>query len=172
MGVTGRIGLLVREACPDDAEAIVRIFNPIIESGLYTVFDRPFSVEEERRYIESLPSRGIFHVALLQEPRQLLGFQSMEPFATYTRAFDHVGVLGTYTDLAHRRLGVARALFAATLPAAKAKGYEKLFTYIRGDNDVALAVYSSQGFRVLGTAERHAKLRGRYIDEVMVEKLL
>ena len=41
---------LVREAQPDDAEAIVAIFNPIIEAGLYTAFDTPFTVEVERNY--------------------------------------------------------------------------------------------------------------------------
>ncbi len=34
--------LLVREAQPDDAEAIVGIFNPIIEAGVYTAFDTSY----------------------------------------------------------------------------------------------------------------------------------
>ena len=57
-----------------------------------TAFDTPF-VEGEQRYIEALPSRGIFHAAVAGEA--IVGFQSMEPFATYTHAFDHVGVLRT-----------------------------------------------------------------------------
>lgn len=164
--------VIVREARPDDAEAIVRIFNPIIESGLYTVFDRPFTVEEERRYIETLPARGIFHVAVSPTEDRVLGFQSVEPFATFTHAFDHVGVPGTYVDPAEQRRGVARALFASMFEAARRKSYEKLFTYVRQDNPAALATYRSQGFRVVGTAARQAKVQGRYIDEVMVEKLL
>lgn len=46
---------LIREALPDDAEAIVSIFNPIIEAGIYTVFDTPFTVEAERAYILNFP---------------------------------------------------------------------------------------------------------------------
>ena len=166
------MSVIVRDARPEDAESIVRIFNPIIECGRYTVFDRPFTVEQERRYIEGFPCRGVFHVAVSAAEGQLVGFQSMEPFAAYTRAFDHVGVPGTYVDMAQRRRGVARTLFAATFEAARRKAYEKLFTYIRRDNPAALATYCSQGFRIVGTAERHAKVQGRYVDEIMVEKLL
>jgi L-amino acid N-acyltransferase YncA len=162
----------VRDVLPDDAESIVRILNPIIETGCYTVFDRPFTVDEERRYIETLPPRAIFHVAVSPVDGLVVGFQSLEPFAAYTHAFDHVGVPGTYVNMAQHRQGVARALFAATFAAARRKEYEKLFTYIRSDNPVALAVYHSQGFREVGTAQRHAKVQGRYVDEVMVEKQL
>ena len=30
----------------------------------------------------------------------------------------------------------------------------------------------SHGFRIVGTAERHAKIDGKYIDEVVIEKVL
>ncbi|RPI28379.1 MAG: GNAT family N-acetyltransferase [Acidobacteria bacterium] len=164
--------LIVRDARPEDAALIVKIFNPIISAGLHTVFDRPFTEDDERRYIEALPPRGIFHVAVRVSDGAILGFQSMEPFATYTGSFDHVGVIGTYVDANHRGQGVAQTLFDATFAAARRKGYEKLFTYIRSDNPAALAAYGKQGFRVVGIAERHAKVEGRYIDEVIVERFL
>lgn len=56
----------------------------------------------------------------------------------------------TYVDAACRRQQVASRLFTATFTAARAKGYEKLFTYIREDNPAALAAYAAQGFRVVG----------------------
>lgn len=164
--------LIVRPAQPEDAAAIVAIFNPIIESGKYTAFDTPFTVEAEREYIANFPARGVFHVAVRQDDQRIIGFQSMEPFATYTRAFDHVGVVGTYVDLAERRQGIAGQLFAATFEAARQKGYEKLFTFIRADNPAALATYQQQGFQIIGTAHRQAKINGSYVDEIMVERFL
>ncbi len=166
------MNLLIRPVQPEDAAAIVAIFNPIIQSGKYTVFDTPFTVEAEREYITNFPARGIFHVAIRQADSKIVGFQSMEPFATYTHAFDHVGVLGTYVDLAERGQGIAGDLFAATFEAARQKGYEKLFTFIRADNPAALAAYQRQGFQIIGTARRQAKINGSYIDELMVEKFL
>lgn len=163
---------LVRSAQPEDAAAIAAIFNPIIESGKYTVFDAPFTVEAERDYIANFPARGIFHVAVRQADNKIVGFQSMEPFATYTHAFDHVGVVGTYVDLAERGQGIAGHLFTATFEAARQKDYEKIFTFIRADNPAALATYQRQGFQIIGTARRQAKIKGNYVDELMVEKFL
>ena len=162
----------IREARPDDAEPIARILNAIIATRAFTAFDTPFSVEAERRYLENFPPRGVFLVAVRHADGAIVGFQSMEPFATFTHAFDHVGVLGTYVDLECRRQGIASQLFPATFEAALAKGYEKIFTYIRADNPAALATYQRHGFRVVGTAEAQARIDGRYVDEIIVERRL
>ena len=162
----------IREARPDDAEGVVRILNPIIAAGVYTVFDAPFTSDAEREYIRKLPPRGIFLVAIAQPDDAVVGFQSMEPFAGYTHAFDHVGVLGTYVDLERRRQGIATRLFEATCAAALRKGYEKIFTFVRADNPGALETYLRQGFRIVGRAHRQARLGNRYVDEVIIEKIL
>ena len=158
----------VRTAVPEDADGIVNILNPIIEAGVYTAFDTPLTADEERRYITTMPARGIFHVAIAAD--RLVGFQSMEPFASYTRAHDHVGVIGTYVDLSCRRQGVGGALFAATFDAARRKRYEKLFTYILAHNAAALQAYTKHGFTVVGTARRHARIGNRYVDAIVVER--
>jgi RimJ/RimL family protein N-acetyltransferase len=58
------------------------------------------------------------------------------------------------------------------LPAAKAKGFEKLFTFVRADNPAALATYRRHGFDIVGTAKRHAKIDGQYVDEILIEQFL
>ena len=164
------INVMIRPAVVGDASGIVHVVNPIIEAGVYTAFDTPFSVEGEQRYIETLPARGIFHVAVTGE--KIVGFQSMEPFATYTHAFDHVGVMGTYVDLSCRRTGIGSALFEATLEEARRKEYEKLFTYILVHNVAALRAYTKHGFSIVGTARRHARIRNAYMDMLVVERQL
>ena len=164
--------ITIRDVTLNDAEAIVKVLNPIIETGLYTVMDTPLTVEEERDYIRNFSKRGIFLVAERVPDGELLGFQSLEPFAAYTHAFDHVGVIGTYVALDHRRQGIASRLFEATFSAARKLGYEKIFTYIRADNPAALATYRRHGFQEVGRAHRQVKIRGAYIDEVFVEKFL
>lgn len=163
---------VVRNVQPEDAEAVAGILNSIIETGIYTVLDTPFTTEAEREFISNFPPRGIFHVAVAPEKERIVGFQNVEPFATYTNAFDHVGIIGTYVDHTVRRQGVASSLFQATFEAMTEKGYEKVFAYVRGDNLAALATYLKQGFRIIGSAQRHAKIKGRYIDEILIEKLL
>jgi L-amino acid N-acyltransferase YncA len=165
------VNLVIREARLEDAAAIVRILNPIIEAGVYTVLDAPLTVEYERDYIASFPQRGIFHVAEDQDQR-VVGFESGEPYATYTHAFDHVVVIGTFVDLKERRRGIGTRLFETTLEAARRKGYEKIFTFVRADNAASLTFYLKLGFRVVGRAQNQAKLNGKYIDEILIEKFL
>ncbi len=162
---------MIRAARPDDAAGIVAVLNPIIAAGVWTTLTAELTQDDERRYIESFPSRGLFFVAVTDDGT-IVGLQSVEPFDASTRAFDHVGVIGTFVDLAWHRHGVASGLFATTFATAPAKGYEKLFTYIRADNEAGLAVYARHGFEVVGTARRHARVAGRYVDEVMVERFL
>jgi L-amino acid N-acyltransferase YncA len=164
--------LELRDVRPADAEAIVGILNPIIAARRYTAFDRPFNIADERAYIDRFPPRGVWKVAVRTADRRVVGFQILEPFGPYTSAFDHVGTLGTYVDLEQRRQGIATALYATTCAEARRKGYEKIFTFVRADNPDALAAYTAHGFVVIGTARRHAKIDGRYIDEILIERML
>jgi L-amino acid N-acyltransferase YncA len=166
------VPLRVREVRPDDAEAILRVLNPIIEAGTYTALDTPFAVEAEQDFIRSFPLRGVFHLAEETAEQGVVGFQTLEPFATYTRAFDHVGVVATFVEMACRGQGIGCRLAEATFEQARRKGYEKLFTYVRADNHDALRFYRKLGFTVIGTATRQAKIGGRYVDEVIIEKFL
>jgi L-amino acid N-acyltransferase YncA len=159
----------IRRVTPDDAEALVGILNPIIREGRFTVLDQEFTTTQEREFIERFPARGVFLAAEIDGA--VVGFQNIDLFAAYTRAFDHVGVIGTYVDEAFRGRGVARALFAASFAAAREAGFEKIFTFVRADNPVALRAYQAQGFRVIGEARRQAKIRGRYVDEILIEKI-
>jgi len=163
---------LIREVCPDDAEDIVCILNPIIESGAYTVLDSPVTVDLEREFIKSFPKRGLFYVAQDKQSRKIIGFQNVEPFATYTNAFYHVGIVATYVDHSYRKQGVGRCLAEVVFENAGIKRYEKLFTYVRADNAGALAFYSKLGFRIVGTARKQARIGQKYIDEIIIEKFL
>jgi L-amino acid N-acyltransferase YncA len=163
--------LLVRAVGPDDAEAIVDILNPIIESGAYSALDTPVTVDSEREFIKGFPRRGVFHIAEEALDRNAVGFQTLEPYAVYTHAFDHVAVIATFVDLACRGRGIGRQLSEVTFERARVKGYEKIFTFVRADNSDALEFYLKLGFRVIGTAERQARISGNYVDEVVIEKL-
>ena len=115
----------IRRAGPDDAAGVAAVLNGVIPGGSPTLLDTPFSVEEERAYIESLPARSFLHVA--EAPGAgIVGFQTVIPWNTFvTTEFDHVATMGTYVDAAHRRQGVGAALARSSFAAALALGYDK-----------------------------------------------
>lgn len=164
--------LAVRDVSESDAKGVVNILNPIIEEGRFTILDKTFSLEEESAFIANFPDKGVFKVALSVETSVIVGFQNVEPFASYTSAFDHVGIIATFVDSQNRRQGIAKKLFEATYRTAKARGIEKLFAYVRADNQRALSVYLAQGFDVIGTAKKHARIHGEFIDEILIEKFI
>ncbi|MGD8231898.1 N-acetyltransferase family protein [Vibrio sp. TRT 1302] len=166
------MSLVVRQVTVGDAKGITNVLNPIITEGLYTVLDKTFTPEEEKAFITNFPERGVFTVALSEKDATVIGFQNIEPFAQYTKAFDHVGVIGTFVCETARGQGVSKQLFSSTFEVAKQKGYEKVFAYVRSDNERALAAYLKQGFEVVGTAKKHAKVCGKYVDEIIIEKFL
>jgi L-amino acid N-acyltransferase YncA len=162
----------IRPIRVEDAEGVINVLNPLVQAGESTALDRVFTTDEERIFISAFPARGIFNVAERTEDELIVGIQNVEPFASYTGAFAHVGVIGTYVASTAHRQGIGRLLFEATRLIAKDKGYEKFFAFVRADNVAGLAFYKGIGFEVIGTAKRHAKIKGRYIDEFMIEREL
>jgi L-amino acid N-acyltransferase YncA len=170
--VSAAAGLSIRRATPDDAGGVADVLNGAILDGSPTLLDTPFSVEDERAYIESIPARGFIHVAEAVDTG-VVGFQTVIPWSDFvTTAHDHVATMGTYVDAAHRRKGVGEALARASFAAALDLGYEKIFTDLRADNAASLAYHLSLGFTVVGAATRQARARGRYVDVLFVERFL
>jgi L-amino acid N-acyltransferase YncA len=163
---------MIRRATADDAAGIAAVLDRIIEGGRHSLLDTPFTDAEERAFIEALPERAFIHAA--ETPDGVIaGFQTVEPWSSFvTHEFDHVATMGTYVAEEFRRCGVGKALAAASFAAARAAGYEKFFTDLRADNPDSLCYHLSLGFSVVGSARRHARLRGRDIDVVFIEAFL
>lgn len=164
--------LKIRAVTEADAESIVRLLSPIVEAGIYTVMSGPISVDGQRAFIRALPERAIYHAAISAETHAIVGIQDVQPLSSDEAAFAHVGEVSTFVELGERRRGIGGALTQATFEAARARRFRKLCASVRADNSIAVAFYLGQGFRIVGTAERHAWVRGRYVDEVMMETFI
>lgn len=164
--------IAIRQAEQADAEAIAGIWNQIIRTKQYSALDTVLSAEAQRKFLADFPERGSFLVATNAGDQQVMGFQTLEPFAAYTHAFDHVAVVGTCVKLSLRRHGVGTRLAEISFEEATRKGFEKLFTYVRADNRTALDFYRKLGFLIIGTAARHTKFGAKYVDSVFLERFL
>jgi ribosomal protein S18 acetylase RimI-like enzyme len=162
----------IRLVTLDDAEGVLEVLNSVVREQKYSSFDRILTVEEERQFI--LASRGEgrsgFFVAELDG--RIVGFQTIEPFATYTSAMDHVGIMGTFVHSDFRGQGIGSQLAEVSLKFAQEKGYEKAVIYVRASNRSAQAFYWKLGFVPKGTLEKQVKIDGEYDDEVFMEMFL
>jgi L-amino acid N-acyltransferase YncA len=162
----------IRRVREEDAESIVELLNPIIRAGKYTIMDEELSVDDHVDFIRKFPERGVYNVAISKESLKVLGIQDVQPKSNSENALKHVGEISTFVSLASQRKGRGRSLSKKTFKDAKQQGFNKIFATIRADNPQEISFYRIQGFEVIGTAQKHAFVRGRYIDEVFMEKFL
>jgi L-amino acid N-acyltransferase YncA len=160
----------IRRATVGDAESIAAILNGVIAEGNLTVFERPFSAEEEREFISSLGARSVLHVA--EVGGKCAGVQSVDLFSPWIASLTHVATMGTWVAPEARGRGLGRALFKESLSFARSNGYSKIVVQVLANNDRALRFYRGQGFTDIGVFKNHAKLSGVFHDEVYLEVLL
>jgi ribosomal protein S18 acetylase RimI-like enzyme len=162
--------LKIRPVTLDDAKGVLEVLNSVVREQKYSSFDRILTVEEERQFIASLGERSGFFVAELDG--RIVGFQTIEPFASYTSAMDHVGIMGTFVHADFRGQGIGHQLAEASLKFAQGKGYEKAVIYVRASNKSAQAFYWKLGFVPKGMLEKQVKVDGGYDDQVFMEMFL
>lgn len=168
--MTGVTEVTIRRATVDDASNVAAVMNAVIAEQRYTLFDTPFSDEEERAFIVSLGPRSALFVAELDG--RILGVQSMDLFVGFARSMGHVGTVGTWLLPDARGRGIGGRLAAASLAFAREQGYSKLVIQVLADNDRALRFYRGLGFTDIGVARQHVQLNGRLLDEIYLERML
>ena len=71
-----------------------------------------------------------------------------------------------------RGRGIGRQLLDALIEAARARGNWKLVSRIFPFNTASRALCRACGFREVGLYEKHGRLDGRWLDVVIVERLI
>ena len=89
-----------------------------------------------------------------------------------SRLYAGIGEFSIYLDRAARGRGVGRLLLSALVDAARERGYWKLVSRVFPFNAASRALCASCGFREVGVYEKHARLDGRWLDVVIVERLI
>ena len=168
----GQMEFSIRRVREEDAASIVELLNPIIQAGVYTIMDEPVSLDDQVGFIREFPERGVYHAAVGNDGQTILGIQDVVPISTAVHALKHVGEISTFVRLGSHRNGIGRSLSHATFQAAREQGFLKIRATIRADNPGAIAFYLSQGFQVIGTAQKHAYVGGVYLDEILIERYI
>ena len=159
---------MIRRATPDDAAEVAAVMNAVIAEGGLTLFDRPFSIDDERRFIESLGPRSALHVAEIDGT--IAGVQVIDVYSTAAASLAHVATMGTWLRADARGRGLGRTLAERSFSFAIEQGYRKIFITVLAGNARARVFYASLGFETIGIARAHVRLNGVLHDEVLMEK--
>jgi RimJ/RimL family protein N-acetyltransferase len=158
---------VIRLATADDAPAAASVMNAVIAERQYTLFDRPFSVDDERAFIASLGDRQALFMA--EVDGRAVGLQSIDLFFPLAASMRHVGTIGTWLLPDVRGRGLGRRMARRSLAFARDRGYEKFVIWVIASNRRARRFYEGLGFREIGVARRHVRLDDTMHDEVFLE---
>src|SRR5262244_1721466 len=161
--------LTIRDATLADAEAIRRIYNEGIEDRVATLETETRTAAERREW---LAARGARHPVLVAEiDGAAAGWASLNRFNARP-VYDHVADLSVYVDRAWRGHGVGRALLGAVIERARLIGYHKIVLAAFPYNAAGMALYRSAGFTRVGVYREQGWLDGRWVDVIVMERLL
>ena len=158
----------IRRATGNDSVQIVAIWQRIAAERVHSAIDVPWTVEDERKYIDSLTPREVVHLATT-ESGEIVGFQSLDLWEPTITSMKHVAQIGTFLLPEWRRHGVGKVLFATTQEFAKNADYDKAVIQVRASNHAAQSYYRQLGFRACGRLKRQVRIDGEEDDEIFME---
>ena len=159
----------VRAAIAADATAIGRIYNQGIEDRVATL-ETELRTPDERR--EWMTARGPRHPVIVADTGgEVVAWASLNRFNPRP-AYDHVADISVYVERGWRGRGVGRRLIEELAARAPALGYHKLVLAAFPFNPAGMALYERSGFRTVGIYREQGLLDGRWVDVIVMERLL
>lgn len=160
----------VRLAGAADAEAIRAIYNVEVEGSTVTFDLVPRTPAEQRAWMDEHAGAHPVVVALDAQD-VVVGFGSLSPYkarpAYAPTVEDSVYVRGD-----QRGNGVGRALLEELLALARRYGYHSVIARIVGGHDASIRLHRTCGFAIVGTEREVGRKLGRWLDVVVMQRLL
>jgi phosphinothricin acetyltransferase len=159
----------LRLARPEDAEATREIYNTEVTGSTVTFDLVPRSIDDQLAWLDQ--RSGAMAVVVAEIDGQVVGFASLSPYrdrpAYATTVEDSVYVHNDF-----RGQGVARALLAEVLDIASTRGFHTVMARIVGGHDASIGLHSSLDFEIVGTEREVGRKFGKWLDVVIMQRML
>ena len=162
-------GVQIRTATADDAAAITEIYNQGIEDRVATYETKRRSAEDQQAWLQAIAGR--YPVVVAQIDGEIVGWAGAGPYRD-RECYRGIGEFSMYVHRDWRRRGVGDLLLAGLISEAERTGLWKLVSRIFLFNEASRTLCRKPGFRKVGVYEKHARLDGRWLDVVIVQRLI
>ncbi|MBD0382065.1 N-acetyltransferase family protein [Paenibacillus sp. WST5] len=160
----------VRRAVSNDAATLAAIYNHSVINERNSTFETAPRTEEDRR--QWIEGQGEHHPILVGEMNgAVIGWASVSPYRS-RQCYQGVGEFSIYLHEDYRGKGFGKQLLVSLVEVCTKLGYWKLVSRIFDFNHASRKLCQSCGFREVGVYEKHGKLDGRWIDCVIVERVI
>jgi L-amino acid N-acyltransferase YncA len=159
----------VRPAGMADVEAICAIHNQGIEDRIATLDTTLRAPADTQAWLTDHGPRYPVLVADLHGT--VVGWASLNRFNPRP-AYDQVADFSVYVERAWRGKGVGRTLLDHLIDRARAIGFHKMVLAAMAFNTAGIALYARSGFERVGVYREQGQLEGRWVDVLIMEKIL
>jgi L-amino acid N-acyltransferase len=169
MATVDRAALTVRLVEPDDADALREIYNREVEGSTVTFDLVARTPAEQRSWIEQ--HSGSYPALVAVADGAVVGFASLSAYRPRP-AYATTVESSVYVHHAARGLGVGATLMTAIVDSAAAHGFHSIIARIVGDHEASIALHSKVGFEVIGREREVGRKFGRWLDVVIMQRML
>ena len=159
----------LRHATTADAPAITAIYNEGIAERAATYETEPRRLEDIQQRIDDSERYPL--LVAVDETGSVVGWAGMSAYRPRA-CYAGIGEVSVYLAGGARAKGIGRQLLRGLVDVARERGYWKLLSRIFLFNTASRALCRSLGFREVGVYEKHGQLEGRWLDVVIVERLI
>jgi phosphinothricin acetyltransferase len=161
----------VRPAAPDDLPAIHGIYSHHVLNGLASFEELPPPVEEMRRRFDDVRSRGLPYLAA-DFGGVLAGYGYCAPYRSRS-AYRYSLEDSVYVRHGSEGRGVGSALLRELIDRCEVLGYRSVIAVI-GDsgNSASINLHAAFGFLRVGTLRSAGFKFGRWVDSVLMQRML
>jgi phosphinothricin acetyltransferase len=152
-----------------DAPEIARIYNIGIAERTATFETEPRTVAQIEERLDALDRYPV--LVAVDAAGKVVGWAGLSQYRP-RRCYAGIAEFSIYLAPEARGRGTGRALLEALIDGARQRGFWKVVSRIFPFNTASRALCRACGFREVGTYERHGQLDGRWLDAVIVEKLI
>jgi L-amino acid N-acyltransferase YncA len=160
----------IRLATLDDADAIREIYNHQVLTSTVTFDLVPRSPADQ---VEWMQARSGAHAVVVaaDDTGSVSGFGSLSPYrprpAYSTSVEDSV-----YVREDRQGQGVGRSILTELVARAEQHGFHTVVGRIVGDHEASIALHRSLGFDHVGTEREIGRKFGRWLDVVVMQRML
>ena len=172
MAVNSATDFRLRDATPDDMEAVARIYGHYVETTVYTFEEVPPTADEMRGRLRQLRENGLPWRVAEASCGAVIGYAYAAPFRTRS-AYRYILENSVYIAKDQARRGVGVALMRDLIRLCAAAGYRQMMAVI-GDsaNEASIRLHTRLGFRMIGQEAAVGFKFGRWIDVVQMQLAL
>lgn len=162
--------ILIRDARPDDAEAIRAIYNDAVINTT-AVFD--YAAREPQAQADWLKMKADQNLPVLvaEDAGRVLGYCSYGPFRPWP-AYLYTVENAIYVAPDARGKGIGKLLLPPLLEIAKARGLRTMIAGITADNAASLRLHEKLGYQKAGVIREAGWKFERWLDLVFLQRML